>query len=141
MLTDTGFLLALLDARDQYHQHANETMAELRQEQAGTAIRFIITWPVWAELDHFLRQRQIGNGQDWFIEQIRVGAVELHQPEPAEVQRMLELLNRYHSSLADLSLIAAAETLGYKRVLAFDKDFLIYRKADGGILLPKPGPI
>ena len=140
MLTDTGFLLALLDARDQYHQRANETMAELRQEQAGTAIKFIITWPVWAEVDYFLRQRQIVKSQEWLIEQIRVGAVELHQPEPAEVWRLLELLTRYHISLADLSLIAAAETLGHNRVLAFDKDFLIYRKADGGILLPKPGP-
>lgn len=55
MLTNTSFLLALCDARDQHHQHANETMAELRQEQAGTAVKFIITWPVWAEMDYFLR--------------------------------------------------------------------------------------
>ena len=139
MLTNTSFLLALCDARDQRHQHANETMAELRQEQAGTAVKFIITWPVRAEMDYFLRQRQNVKSQGWLIEQIRDGAFELYQPDPAEVRQLLELLNQYRSSLADLSLILVAEILGHSSVLAFDKDFLIDRKGDWGILLPKPG--
>ena len=36
--------------------------------------------------------------------------------------------------LADASLIAVAESLGFHRVFSFDRDFFIYRLADGSAL-------
>ena len=36
--------------------------------------------------------------------------------------------------LADASLVATAETLGLRQVFTLDKDFYLYRLADGSVL-------
>ena len=51
--------------------------------------------------------------------------------------RMVELMETYRDrpmDLADASVVAAAEHLGMRRLFALDRDFYIYRLADGSTL-------
>ena len=51
--------------------------------------------------------------------------------------RMAELMGKYRDKpmdLADASLVAAAEHLSLRRVFTIDRDFYIYRLADGSAL-------
>ncbi len=60
-----------------------------------------------------------------------------HDLTDAEVGRMAELMEAYRDrpmDLADASIIAAAEQLGVRRLFALDRDFYIYRLADGAAL-------
>jgi hypothetical protein len=57
----------------------------------------------------------------------------LHVAGESEIERMVQLMAQYRDlpmDLADASLIAAAETLGTRRIFTFDSDFAIYRLAD-----------
>ncbi len=61
----------------------------------------------------------------------------LHDLTAAEVDRMVELMEQYRDrpmDLADASIVAAAEHLGMRRLFALDRDFYIYRLADGSAL-------
>ena len=42
--------------------------------------------------------------------------------------------------LADASLIALAESTGYRRIFSLDSDFSVYRLMDGSALEVMPGP-
>jgi predicted nucleic acid-binding protein len=58
----------------------------------------------------------------------------LHDSTAAEIDRMIELMDKYQDlpmDLADASLIAAAEALTTRRVFTLDNDLRIYRFADG----------
>jgi predicted nucleic acid-binding protein len=43
--------------------------------------------------------------------------------------------------LADASLVALAETVGYTRIFSIDSDFYVYRLVDGTALEVMPGPM
>jgi hypothetical protein len=61
----------------------------------------------------------------------------LHDLTSAEVDRMSALMETYRDrpmDLADASIVAVAESLGLRRVFALDRDFYIYRLADGSAL-------
>ena len=65
------------------------------------------------------------------------GRLLLHDLTGAAVDRMVELMETYRDrpmDLADASVVAAAEHLGMRRVFALDRDFYIYRLADGSTL-------
>lgn len=56
---------------------------------------------------------------------------------------MRELMHKYQDrpmDLADASIVAAAETLGIRRVFTVDSDFLIYRYKDSAPFEVIPGP-
>lgn len=61
----------------------------------------------------------------------------LHELSTSEVLRMAELMETYRDrpmDLADASVVAAAEHLGVRRLFTLDRDFYIYRLADGSAL-------
>lgn len=63
--------------------------------------------------------------------------LQLHTLTGSEVDRMAGLMEQYRDrpmDLADASIVAAAESLGIRRVFALDHDFYIYRLADGSAL-------
>jgi predicted nucleic acid-binding protein len=69
------------------------------------------------------------------------GRLTLHESTAAEIDRMSELMARYHDrpmDLADASIVAAAEQLGTGTVFTLDHDFHIYRLADGSTLQIAP---
>jgi predicted nucleic acid-binding protein len=61
----------------------------------------------------------------------------LHDLTAAEVDRMVGLMEQYRDrpmDLADASIIAAAEHVSMRRLFALDRDFYMYRLADGSAL-------
>ena len=83
---------------------------------------------------HLLRRSGGWRSQDslwgWFSD----GLVRLHSPVEGEWQRMRALMSDYADApmdLADASLVAAAETLGERRVFTVDRHFHIYRQRAG----------
>lgn len=65
------------------------------------------------------------------------GRLVLHDLTAPEIERVAELMNKYHDrpmDLADATLVAAAERLGLRRVFTIDRDFHFYRLADDSTL-------
>jgi uncharacterized protein len=65
------------------------------------------------------------------------GRLLLHDLSVAEVDRMVELMEKYRDrpmDLADASLVVVAEHLRIRRLFTLDNDFHIYRLADGSAL-------
>ena len=65
------------------------------------------------------------------------GRLLFHDLSVAEVDRMIELMEKYRDTpmdLADASLVAVSEHLGTRRLFTLDNDFHIYRLADGSTL-------
>ncbi len=61
----------------------------------------------------------------------------LHTSTEAEVRRMTVLMKQYHDvpmDLADASLMALAESRSFHRIFSIDRDFHIYRLANGNAL-------
>ena len=138
ILTDAGALVALNNDDDPDHSRCMEVLERMPSDQ-----RLITTWPCVAESMHFLGRRGGYAYQSRLWDMIKSNRVILHEPTPAEVNRMAQLMERYADTpmdLADASLIAAAETLGLRQVFTIDKDFYIYRLSDGSALEAIPGP-
>ena len=68
----------------------------------------------------------------WLLRE--TGRLSLHDVGADEAVRMAALMAKYHDlpmDLADASLMAVAERLGTRRVFTLDRDFRVYRFADG----------
>lgn len=134
ILTDTGPIVALLDAGDQHHAACLAAARRLPEEPLLT------TWPCLTEAMHLL-------GRGGYRYQARLWNLHyaeklfLHQLTPAETTRIAELMEQYRDTpmdLADASLVAAAETLAHRRVFTVDRQFYIYRLNDGSALQVVP---
>ena len=134
ILTDTGPIVALLDADDQHHAACLAAARRLPEEPLLT------TWPCLTEAMHLL-------GRGGYRYQARLWNLHyaeklfLHQLTPAETTRIAELMEQYRDTpmdLADASLVAAAETLALPLVFTVDHQFYIYRLNDGSALQVVP---
>lgn len=125
ILADTGFWLALLNARDSYHSRAVE--AAQRWAQEG----FVSSWPVIAEACHMLRVRLGNEASVRFVNDLAQGACDIVELPSSNLGRMHELMHKYRDlpmDLADASLVLLAEELGEGRILSTDeRDFRAYR--------------
>ncbi len=68
---------------------------------------------------------------------LRSGQIVLFEPSPADTDRIMELMDRYSNvpmSLADASIVVAAEKESKKTVFTLDSHFRIYRLRDGSVL-------
>jgi predicted nucleic acid-binding protein len=122
ILVDTGPLVALFDPRDPDHHDCRE-----RLQRIGAAL--MTTLPVLTEAFHILGAASRGSQQlRLFIER---GGAGVHGFSQQELTRAFELMETYHDrpmDLADASIIAAAETLGTRKVFTLDRnDFETYR--------------
>ncbi len=130
-LTDTGPLVALIDADDIHHVRAGATLRRLPQAPLLT------TWPCWTEAMYLLGKAAGYSAQEELWSYLAEGLVQLYLPLVDEWPRMRELMATYRDTpmdLADASLVAAAEALSLGRVFTFDSHFYAYRLADGGAL-------
>ena len=127
-LTDTGPLVALINAGDQHHARCTATLATLPAEPLLT------TWPCFTEAMHLLWRDGGYRYQSALWNMYRGGRLVLHELTAAEILRMTQLMEQYRDTpmaLADASLVATAESLNLRQVFTIDRQFYVYRLRDG----------
>lgn len=130
-LTDTGPLVALLDADDSSHAAC---MAAARRLPTGP---LVTTWICFTEAMYLLGSVGGYRYQVTLWALRATGRLILHDLTVAEADRMAALMAQYRDTpmdLADASLVAVAESLRLRRVFTIDSDFYVYRLADGSAL-------
>lgn len=124
VIVDSGFWIALINRRDDYHVRAQNVLATIDEP-------LITTWCVITEACHILLKRTGNHAQQTFIHSLKIGAFEVFDLQVQDGKRIGELMNQYSSlpmDLADASLIILAEHLGHGRILSVDfRDFYTYR--------------
>lgn len=122
VLVDTGALVALINARDQYHPWAQEVWGQIRAP-------LLTCEPVITEAC-FLVQQIVG-GETAVLQFVERQIVQIPLALSAEVVEVKALMMRYRSvpmSLADACLVRLSEIYENGQVLTLDSDFRIYRK-------------
>jgi len=123
ILVDSGPLVALVDADDQYHVECSTAFRTLRRQRLGTV------WPVLTESMHFLEDLPKAQENVW--EMVVRGAVEVLPLGLDDVPRIRELMKQYSNrpmDLADAALVRVAEREGIRQFFTVDgKDFAVYR--------------
>ena len=122
ILLDTGPIVALFDASDEYHR----TCVELLK---GVNEPLITTWPVLTEAFYLLGFSW--KAQDNLWEFIMRGGVEILSLDDKQKGRCRQLMEKYEDlpmDLADGTLVVLAESRKVKKVFTLDhKDFQIYK--------------
>ena len=124
IIVDTGFLYALVDARDAWHERA--------LDHANTAAQgWVTTWPVLTEATHLMIRRLGTDYASALMEDAADGGFQVWSPSAEQLRRVPELMRKYANlpmDLADASLVLLAEHLGHGRILSTDqRDFRSYR--------------
>lgn len=124
MLVDTSPLVAFIDAaQGELHRRTLERYRTIREP-------LLTTWSCFTEAMYFLDRRRGWSGQKMLWAFIQREALFLHPSSVTEQRRIYELMEQYQDvpmDLADASLVAAAETLGMRRIFTLDSDFYVYR--------------
>jgi predicted nucleic acid-binding protein len=121
---DSGFVFALLDADDAWHDRA---VANIGTAEEG----WITTWAVLTETCYLLQRRL---GQEFaagLMDDVAQGAISVWTPGEQELAALPRLMRKYAKlpmDLADATLVLLAEHLGHGRILSTDqRDFGAYR--------------
>lgn len=128
-LCDAGPLIALIDQADANHTRCAVVLQGLPPNPLVT------TWPCLAEAMYLLGKSGGFRAQDELWEFFSEGVLVLHEAAEGEWLRIRSLMRKYYDSpmdLADASLVAAAEGLGFKRIFTLDGHFRGYRIGDRG---------
>ncbi|MFZ0420869.1 MAG: hypothetical protein WAM04_22405 [Candidatus Sulfotelmatobacter sp.] len=117
-IADTGFLVALLEARDWHHSWAMGLAED-------------IEWPaltcesVLSEISFHLRSSKLP------LEMVQNGMLRLAFDCANNLQHLSDLATRYadrHPDLADLCLIRMSELYPRYTIITVDDDFRVYRR-------------
>ena len=125
ILVDTGPFVALFDPQDAGHERCKDILSATREP-------LFTTTPVLTEAFHLLTPNSIG--ADRLRDFILDGGVSLWFLDQAATERAFELMEQngdHPMDLADASLLVAAEARALRRIFTIDKDFYVYRFADG----------
>jgi uncharacterized protein len=128
MLCDTAPLIAMFDRDDPWHARTVAAVGGLRDAM------FVTTWACLTEAMHFLHRAGGWNAQDDLWRLLDDGTLHLHNSGAGEPQRIRGLMRQYADApmdLADASLVAAAESLGLRRIFTFDRRFHAFKPVDG----------
>jgi len=127
VLLDTGPIVALLDARDQWHAACTAAFERY-------ADRCVTTEAVVTEACYFAG-RQGGSGSI-ALNLLRDAEIPIVSVETGGMRRAAALMDRFANlpmDFADASLVAVAEALGIESVLTTDRrGFAAYRTGRGG---------
>ena len=126
VLADTGYWLALANARDRWHEAA---VAATR----GLDETLVVTWPVVTETCYLMLTRLGVQAELRFVEQVarNVSIHEIGQEHLGAIRALMEQYAHLPMDLADASLVLAATQLGEGRILSTDRrDFDTYRWKD-----------
>ena len=124
IIADTGFWLALANAKDRYHGAALRALDRVREP-------LVSTWPVMTETCHLLASRLGVPAELAFVSSATNGAFRIFELTTGHLPRISELMDKYRDlpmDLADASLVILAEDLESGRILSTDqRDFRTYR--------------
>jgi hypothetical protein len=135
ILTDTGPLVALLDADDAHHAAC---AAALQSLPPGP---LLTTWPCFTEAMYLLGAVGGYRYQTELWKLRSSGRLVFHELTSDESDRMVVLMDKYRDTpmdLADASLVVVAESRKLPRVFTLDSDFYVYRLSDGSALRVVP---
>lgn len=126
VLVDTNVIVAALSGRDPLHQAARDALAE----HSG---RLVSCWPVLIEAFHLLR-RSHGAIDALFRATADGSLLTLAEIRASELSRIQAWMRDYADQvpdLADACLVYLAGRDSIDLVLTFDRDFTVYRTAQG----------
>jgi predicted nucleic acid-binding protein len=121
VIVDTGPLVALLNAGDEYHAWARTTLDRIEPP-------LVTCEPVLTEASHLVRR--LAGGPQAVLELVARGVIEVAFRVDAEVPALRALLTKYAAvpmSLADACLVRMVELDPASVVLTLDRDFRVYR--------------
>ena len=121
---DAGFLYALLDKSDTWHERA---VAAAPTVQEG----WITTWPALTEATHLMTRRLGTRFAQALMNEVADGGLVAWDIPHDRIAKIPAMMQRYASlpmDLADASLVLLAEHLGHGRILTTDeRDFGSHR--------------
>ena len=121
---DSGFLYALVDRQDAWHQRA---AAWVEHASEG----WVTTWPVLMEVCHLFHRSLTPEFAAALMDDVADGGIKVWSPPAEQIARIPALMRKYAKlpmDLADASLVLLAEHLGDGRILSTDqRDFGAYR--------------
>ncbi len=129
-LTDTGPLVALIDARDRYH-------ALIVASLSAVAWPLVTTEACLTEALYLLNAAAGWSGQKalWqFVEDGGLRVLETPQNGPLRARAYMEQFRDQPCDYADATLLVTAEEMGLRRVFTIDRHVYAYR-LPGGIAL------
>ena len=125
--TDSSVLYVAFDATDRHHRRAVQFLAEVRDG-------LVTNPPVLTEVSHMLRRS--GETQRSFL-RFANSALGIDGGTGEDLPRIVEIMAKYSdlpADFADAALLAMCERLAIETIASFDKDFLVYRLANGATL-------
>ena len=128
-IVDTGPIVALLNARDEFHAWARETMGSIEPPM-------LTCEPVLAEASYLVRK--LRGGPEAVLDLVTRGVLAVPFRVDAELLALRTLVARYVSvpmSLADACLVRMAETRPKSTVVTLDGDFRVFRRS-GRLAIP-----
>jgi predicted nucleic acid-binding protein len=124
IIADSGFWLALLNHRDNFHQKVCDYATTIDET-------LITTMPVVTEVCYLLQSRCGSSYAEKFLLAQNDGLFELFTIDETKFVQIAKLMNKYADlpmDLADASLVILANHLGHGRIVSTDKrDFHTYR--------------
>ena len=124
ILVDAGPLIALADHADIYHRPVKSYLNKFNG-------RMLTTWPVLAEVCHFLPEPVQIDFLRW-ANGGGISVVEMHETALSSLADWKEKYRDLPMDLADASLIWVAQQTGVLDILTIDrKDFSVYRMPGG----------
>jgi len=120
-LIDAGPIIALFNKNDKYHKK----ILNFLNEYNGI---LTTSWPVITEVSHMLAYNV--ETQIDLMKWINRGGIKIEQIEIEDIQRIIELSEKYSDipmDLADASLVVLSERLKIKEIITIDTDYYIYR--------------
>ena len=122
ILVDSGPLVALVDADDQYHKKCVAALKALREP-------LVTVLPPVTEAMYLLGD--LPKAQEALWEMLARGVLQLQPLDLTDVPRMRELMSKYADrpmDLADAALVRVAEREGIRKIFTVDReDFSVYR--------------
>lgn len=129
MIVDTGPIVALLNARDEFHAWSRKTMETVQPPM-------LTCEAVLAEASYLVRK--LKGGPEAVLDLVTRGVLQVPFHVDDELLALRTLVTRYASvpmSLADACLVRMAETHPQATVLTLDTDFRVYRRS-GRLAIP-----
>ena len=124
ILVDAGPLIALADHADKYHRPVKTYLNKFNG-------RMLTTWPVLAEVCHFLPEQVQIDFLRW-ANGGGISVVEMHETALSSLADWKEKYRDLPMDLAGASLIWLAQQTGVLDILSIDrKDFSVYRMPGG----------
>lgn len=122
-LTDAGPLIAIIDARDAYHEQCVAALPDL-------SAPLISTGAAVTEAMHLLGHRAGWPAQERLWRLMRRGDLDVLALDGDTSECVFQLMKKYRDvpmDFADATLVATAENLGISRIFTLDEHFRIYR--------------